>query len=73
MNILTIDITFNWFQLYAAFRVIVGTGFGGTIVVNNVYTVEFVGKRWRTLCGTIGFWGIGGMSLAFIVSLNYMS
>ena len=54
-------------QLYAALRVIVGTGFGGTMVVNSVYTIEFVGKRWRTLCGTIGFWGIGGMSLALIV------
>ena len=38
---------------YAA-RVVVGIGFGANMVINCVYPLEFVGRQWRVLCGTIG-------------------
>ena len=56
----------SW-HVYAACRIIVGVGFGGTMVVNCVYPLEFVGRRWRTVCGTVGFWAVGGMTLALMV------
>jgi MFS family permease len=56
-------------EVYAACRFFVGIGFGAIMVVNCVYPLEFVGHRWRTLCGTIGFWAIGGMILALCVSM----
>ena len=40
------------------------------MVVNCVYPLEFVGRQWRTLTGTIGFWAIGEMMLALIVSIG---
>ena len=57
----------NSWQLYAACRAIVGVGFGGLMVVACVYPIEFVGKRWRVFCGTIGFWALGTMLLALLV------
>ncbi|KAK2152867.1 hypothetical protein LSH36_316g08008 [Paralvinella palmiformis] len=51
-------------EMFAFCRFFVGVGFGATMVVSCVYPLEFVGQRWRTLCGTIGFWAIGGMVLA---------
>ena len=53
---------------YAFTRFIVGFGFGSYMVVNCTYPLEFVGPRWRTLCGTIGGWAIGIMILALCVS-----
>ena len=41
---------------YAAARFVVGVGFGANMVINCVYPLEFVGRQWRVLCGTIGFW-----------------
>ena len=58
----------NSWQLYAACRVLVGFGFGGLMVVACVYPIEFVGRRWRVFCGTIGFWALGTMILAPMVS-----
>ena len=40
--------------------------FPGTMVVNFVLPLEFVGPRWRTFCGCIGFWACGVMSLALM-------
>ena len=59
----------NW-QMYAALRFLVGVGFGATMVVNCVYTVEFVGTRWRTFCGTVGFWAVGVMVTSLVVSIT---
>ena len=59
--------TYSWIP-YAVTRYIVGFGFGSYMVVNCTYPLEFVGPRWRTLCGTIGFWAIGIMILALFVS-----
>ena len=59
----------NW-QVYAMCRFLVGAGFGGVTSVGCVYPMEFVGRRWRTLVGTIGFWAVGVMLLALLVSLN---
>ena len=33
--------------------------------------MEFVGPRWRTICGTVGFWAIGVMLMAFLVSIPW--
>jgi len=52
------------YQLYAACRFVCGYGFGSTQVINCIYPLEFVGNRWRTLCGTIGFWAMGQMILS---------
>ena len=58
----------SW-RVYAFCRALVGLGFGSIMVVNCVYPLEFVGQRWRTLCGTIGFWAVGQIVLALIVSV----
>ena len=55
------------YQLYAACRFVCGYGFGSTQVINCIYPLEFVGNRWRTLCGTIGFWAMGQMILSLAV------
>ena len=34
------------------------------MVVNFVLPMEFVGAKWRTFCGCIGFWAVGHMLLA---------
>ncbi len=52
---------------YAAARVAVGIGFGANMVIACVYPLEFVGRQWRVLCGTIGFWSIGLIILAGLV------
>ncbi len=57
--------------LYAAARVVVGIGFGANMVVACVYPLEFVGRQWRVLCGTIGFWSLGSMALAGVVSNTF--
>ncbi|XP_046357158.2 organic cation transporter protein-like [Haliotis rufescens] len=54
----------NSWELYAAFRFIVGALVGGTLVVNFVLPLEFVTPAWRTFCGCIGFWAVGLMTLA---------
>ncbi|KAI0220240.1 Organic cation transporter protein [Lamellibrachia satsuma] len=53
----------SW-QMFTIFRFFVGAFFGGTMVVNFVMPLEFVGRRWRTFCGCIGFWALGVMLLA---------
>ena len=40
-------------QMFALCRFFVGIGFGSIMVVNCEYPLEFVGREWRTLCGTI--------------------
>ena len=40
--------------------------FAGIMVVNFVLPMEFVGPKWRTFCGCIGFWACGLMSLALL-------
>jgi len=55
----------SW-QMYAACRLIVGVGFGGNMVVQVIYPMEFLGKKWRCLCGTVGCWAIGTIILAVI-------
>ena len=58
----------TFWQLYAFCRFLVGIGYGAIMVVDCVYTMEFIGRRWRTLVGTIGLWGIGQCILALMVS-----
>ena len=36
----------------------------GTMVINFVLPMEYVGRQWRTFCGCIGFWACGVMTLA---------
>ena len=57
----------NSWQIYAACRFLVGVGYGGFMVVACVYPLEFVGHKWRVLCGTIGFWAVGIILLAPMV------
>ena len=49
-------------------EVLLGIGFGANMVIACVYPLEFVGRQWRVLCGTIGFWSLGSMALAGFVS-----
>lgn len=53
----------SW-QMFTVFRFFVGAFFGGTMVINFVMPLEFVGRQWRTFCGCIGFWAVGVMLLA---------
>ena len=39
------------------------------MLVNFVLPLEFVGRRWRTFCGCIGFWACGVMSQALLAYL----
>ena len=57
--------TWGW---YAAARFVVGVGFGANMVINCVYPLEFVGRQWRVLCGTIGFWSPALVVLPGLVS-----
>ncbi|ELU17167.1 hypothetical protein CAPTEDRAFT_222145 [Capitella teleta] len=59
----------SW-KVYAFCRFLVGLGFGALMVVNCVFPLEFVGRRWRTVCGTVGFWAIGQLVLALMA--NYI-
>jgi MFS family permease len=54
-------------EIYALCRFFVGLGFGAQKVVNCVFLLEFVGRRWRTVCGTVGFWAVGQLILALLV------
>lgn len=67
----------NSWQLYAALRTVVGAAIGGHMVVNFVLPMEWVGRKWRTFCGCIGFWAIGLMILPlwayFIRSWRYLT
>ena len=56
--------------MYMVFRILVGVGFGGTMVVNIVYPLEFVTSRWRVLCGAMGFWPIGALIVPFVVTIS---
>lgn len=56
-------------EVYAFCRFLVGLGFGAQMVVNCVYPLEFVGRQWRTFCGTIGFWAVGQLILVLLVSV----
>ena len=38
------------------------------MVINCVYPLEFVGRQWRVLCGTIGFWSPALVVLPGLVS-----
>ena len=38
--------------------------------MNCVYPMEFISKRWRTLCGSLGFWPVGQMLLALLVCVS---
>ena len=51
----------------------VGVGFGANMVIACVYPLEFVGRQWRVLSGTIGFWSLGSMALAGFVSIVHVS
>ena len=53
---------------YAAARFVVGVGFGANMVINCIYPLEFVGRQWRVLCGTIGFWSPALVVLPGLVS-----
>ena len=59
--------TWGW---YAAARLVVGVGFGANMVINCVYPLEFVGRQWRVLCGTIGFWSPALVVLPGLVSIT---
>jgi len=54
----------NRWQLYTACRFMVGFGFGGNMVVMCVYPIEFLGRKYRVLCGTVGFWAVGTIIIA---------
>ncbi|ELT93477.1 hypothetical protein CAPTEDRAFT_222903 [Capitella teleta] len=56
----------NSWQLYVAFRVLIGAFIGGTMVINFVLPLEFVGCQWRTFCGCIGFWAVGVATLPLL-------
>ena len=56
---------------YGLCRILVGVGYGSYQVINCVYPLEFIGHRWRTLCGTVGFWACGGVLLSLFVSVLY--
>ena len=59
--------TWGW---YAAARFAVGMGFGANMVINCIYPLEFVGRQWRVLCGTIGFWSPALVVLTGVVSTD---
>ena len=59
----------NW-GWYAAARFVVGVGYGSNMVVACVYPLEFVGRQWRVLCGTLGLWSPGVIALAGLVSVK---
>ncbi|KAJ8304097.1 hypothetical protein KUTeg_017680, partial [Tegillarca granosa] len=55
----------SW-QLFAAFRFVIGGLVGGVLVVNFVLPLEYVTPSWRTFCGAVGFWAVGLMTLAYL-------
>ncbi|XP_013413256.1 organic cation transporter protein [Lingula anatina] len=55
----------SW-QLFAACRFMNGFCMGGLLNINYIWPMEFVGPRWRTFCGCVGLFQVGGMTLALL-------
>ncbi|XP_023932818.1 organic cation transporter protein-like [Lingula anatina] len=53
-------ITNGWIQ-FAALRFINGTGIGGCIVAGYIWSVEFLGPKYRPVVGGLGLWPLGSL------------
>ena len=52
----------NW-QTMMVFAFTLGFGIAGLLVVCNIYYLEFVGTKWRTVTGSLPAWAVGVMIL----------
>ncbi|XP_067669707.1 organic cation transporter protein-like [Haliotis asinina] len=48
----------SW-QMFAIIRFILGIAVGALLVVSFTYYMEFIGKKWRSLCSGMPFWSVG--------------
>ena len=55
----------NW-QTMMGMAFILGFGIAGVLVVCDIYYLEFVGTKWRTLTGSLPSWAIGVMILGSV-------
>uniref|UniRef100_A0A7M5VAN5 Major facilitator superfamily (MFS) profile domain-containing protein n=1 Tax=Clytia hemisphaerica TaxID=252671 RepID=A0A7M5VAN5_9CNID len=51
-------LSYNWYMFICS-SFLLGLGAGGFLVVTNIYMLEFIGTKWRTLCATFPAWGMG--------------
>ncbi|CAG7822329.1 unnamed protein product [Allacma fusca] len=51
---------------YACARFIVGAGVSSLLILTTVYPMEFLTPKWRTMCGAMGPWGEGLMTLSLL-------
>lgn len=54
-------------QMFTVGRALVGLTIGGILACLWPYPTEFIGTKWRSLLGSVPFWGVGSVTFSLLV------
>ncbi|XP_013389975.1 solute carrier family 22 member 15-like isoform X2 [Lingula anatina] len=55
-----------YWEMFAAMRFFNGMASGGLLILSFIWPLEFIGTKYRSICGAVSFWQIGTMCLALL-------